>query len=83
MVSPERPRATRQIELEQIIKEVKDERREKCVDLSDQIAKRIMMGTTLQIFLLKDGRSIRLDPRKEYHYQESNGGYILVPPTEC
>jgi hypothetical protein len=42
-----------------------------------------MMGTTLQIFLLKDGRSIRLDPRKEYHYQESNGGYILVPPTEC
>lgn len=82
-VSTERPRAKRQIELEQIIKEVKNERREKCVDLSNQIAKRIMMGTTLQIFLLKDGRSIRLDPRKEYHYQESNGGYILVPPTEC
>lgn len=72
---------TRQIELEQVIKEVKDEKRERYIDLSEHIEKKILMGTTLQIFILKDGRELRLDPRREYHYKEYNGGYTLVAPT--
>ena len=72
-------RPSGQMDLEQIIAQEKVALQD--IDRSDDILKAIFMGYSLQIFKLKDGSDLRIDPRKEYHYQKYNGGFRIVPPT--
>ncbi|MDI9882413.1 hypothetical protein [Flectobacillus longus] len=79
-IKPEpRKNVAKQIDLEEIIEERKEELKE--VDLSSKIQRITYSGYSMQQLLLTDGSLVKVDPRYEYHYRKDIAGYRMVAPT--
>ncbi|MDI9875056.1 hypothetical protein [Flectobacillus rivi] len=79
-IKPEpRKNVVKQIDLEEIIEERKEELKE--VDLSSKIQRIAYSGYSMQQLLLTDGSLVKVDPRYEYHYKKDIAGYRMVAPT--
>jgi hypothetical protein len=79
-VTPEpRKNVAKQVDLEEIIEERKEELKE--VDLSSKIQRIAYSGYSMQQLKLTDGSLVKVDPRYEYHYKKDIVGYRMVAPT--